>query len=98
MLIFGQILNLLTLIWATRGMPQIRQVFPVFQGWLRGPRSGVFKLRLAQRGAIRMCYLLHGTAHYRQQYSANEILAHQNMHKGKHKAEGMGSQLKLRDT
>ena len=60
-------------------------------------RSGVFTLRLPQRGAIRTRYLLHGTTHFRQQYSANEILAHQNMHKGKHKDEGTGSQLKLSD-
>ena len=61
-------------------------------------RSGVFKLRLAQRGAIRTCYLRHGTTNCRQQYSANEIIAHENMHKGKHKDERTGSQLKLSGT
>ena len=69
----------------------------MFRGLARS-RSGVFKLRLAQRGAIRTCYLRHGIAHCIQQYSANEILAHQNVHKGKHKDEGTGSQLKLSDT
>ena len=69
----------------------------MFRGLARS-RSGVFKLRLVQCGAIRTCYLRHGTAHCRQQYPANEILAHQNMHKGKHKDEATDSQLKLSDT
>ena len=74
------------------------QAWPITGPDPLGLTHGVFKLRLAQRGAIRTCYLRHGTAHCRQKYSANEILAHQNMHKGKHKDEGTGSQLKVSDT
>ena len=73
-----------------------RGCYLMFRGLARS-RSGVIKLSLAQRGATRTCFLRHATVHCRQQYSANEIFAHQNMHKGKHKNEGTGSQLKLCD-